>query len=153
MTTRDFIKNNLGEPSTRERHCSSVYANSKGDIFSYGPHYPLVFTVAGETFINVSGYSMTTAKHIIWAKNAVDYNYTPVELWKTEADIIADPFATDEQRLMALERATMRMIKQRTEERNKKKRTDTQVYKDLTAQIAQAVASWTTVFRLKGVEL
>jgi len=44
-----------------------VYADTKGNIFSYGRHYPLLFKAKGLTFRNCVGYSNTTAKHIGWA--------------------------------------------------------------------------------------
>ena len=81
MTTADFIKNTYGVPSTRDRHCSSVFTDRNGNVYSYGYHYPLAFKIDGLNFINVAGYSSTTAKHIAWAKWAIGYyNYIPVKL-------------------------------------------------------------------------
>jgi len=67
MTTAQFISKNFGVPSTKERHCSSVFADQDGNIYSYGYHYPVLFTIDGVAFRNNSGYSNSTSKHISWA--------------------------------------------------------------------------------------
>lgn len=67
MTTQEFIQKSAGVPSTKDRHCSSVFADQDGNIYSYGFHYPLLFKVGRLQFRNCSGYSNTTAKHINWA--------------------------------------------------------------------------------------
>lgn len=70
MTSKDFISNNFGIRSDRERQCSSVFADHDGNIYSYGYHYPLLFEVNGLKFVNTRGYSNTTSRHIHWAKQA-----------------------------------------------------------------------------------
>lgn len=70
MTTQEFIKRNYGIASDKDRKCSSVWADYDGNIYSYGRHYPLLFEVDGVNFINATGYSNTTAKHINWARQA-----------------------------------------------------------------------------------
>lgn len=74
MTTREFINKQFGIESEKDRQCSSVFADSKGNIYSYGRHYPLLFKVGNKVFRNVTGYSNSTAKHINWAgdHNAID---------------------------------------------------------------------------------
>lgn len=79
MTTQEFITKNFGVPSDKDRKCSSVYADELGNIYSYGKHYPLLFKVGRLTFVNKTGYSNTTAKHINWAQAAVNYN--AVDVW------------------------------------------------------------------------
>jgi hypothetical protein len=64
MTTQEFIKKTYGVTSDRGRHCSSVIADNQGNIYSYGQHYPLLFSVGGLTFRNCTGYSNTTSRHI-----------------------------------------------------------------------------------------
>lgn len=78
MTTQDFIAKTYGTTSDRERRCSSVFADYRGNVYSYGYHYPLVFNVDGLDFVNCTGYSSTTAKHIAWAKRAVP---NAIEVW------------------------------------------------------------------------
>jgi len=68
MTTREFITKNFGIPSSKEKYCSSVFKDTEGNIFSYGYHYPLLFTVDGVDFRNVTGYSNTTQRHIMWSR-------------------------------------------------------------------------------------
>lgn len=80
MTTRDFIKKTYGTPGTRERFCSSVFTDERGNVYSYGRHYPLLFKVGGLDFVNTTGYSNTTAKHINWARSATNYTAIPVKL-------------------------------------------------------------------------
>lgn len=67
MTTRQFIERNFGVESNKDRKCSSVWADNKGNIYSYGQHYPLLFKAKGLIFRNCAGYSSSTAKHINWA--------------------------------------------------------------------------------------
>lgn len=43
-------------------------------LYSYGPHYPLLFKVAGHWVCNDRGHSVTTAKHIGQARLYSDYN-------------------------------------------------------------------------------
>lgn len=78
MQTRDFIFNHiprlgpLGD-NGKSSQCSSV-GYWGGVLYSYGSHYPLMFKVNDVLFINTSGYSNTTAKHINWAWSAA-YRY------------------------------------------------------------------------------
>ena len=68
MTTREFISRNFGV-SGNEKSCSSVFKDTEGNIYSYGYHYPLLFTVDGHDFRNVTGYSNSTSKHIGWSRD------------------------------------------------------------------------------------
>lgn len=74
MTTQEFIYKALrGE--TRKDSCGSVVAHKdihgEVTVYSYGVHYPLVKIINGVGFVNNTGYSNTTAKHIRWAFDAV----------------------------------------------------------------------------------
>lgn len=68
MTTADFIAKTFNTTNDKwgrygyERRCSSVFTDRDGNVYSYGYHYPLLFTIGGLTFINTTGYSSTTAK-------------------------------------------------------------------------------------------
>ena len=80
MTTQDFIAKNIGKTPKQDRFCSSVFQSTRGDFYSYGYHYPLLFKVGAYWFINTQGYSSSTGKHIGWAKGAIDYKYHAVKL-------------------------------------------------------------------------
>lgn len=84
MTTRDFIYKALSG-TTKKDMCSSVfsvkrYPDEPAIVYSYGYHYPLATIINGKGFVNNRGYSVTTAKHINWAFDAVSsivgYNNT-----------------------------------------------------------------------------
>lgn len=88
MKTKDFIAKWYGVADGEEKRCSSVFKNGKGNIYSYGYHYPLLFDIAGITFRNVKGYSTSTANHIswcwgvehediIWDLHLIDGGFTP----------------------------------------------------------------------------
>jgi hypothetical protein len=66
MTTRQFITRAFNDRKTGK--CSSVFADN-GDVYSYGYHYPLLFRVHGQAIRNVSGYSVTTQRHIQWSRD------------------------------------------------------------------------------------
>lgn len=67
MTSREFIQRHFGIADGKRRANSSVYKDQRGNIYSYGHHYPLLFKVKGLTFRNCGGYSNTTNRHISWA--------------------------------------------------------------------------------------
>lgn len=121
MTTREFITKAFnGE--TRKRECSSVFIDG-GAIYSYGYHYPLLFKVKGKTVRNVTGYSNTTARHIMWSRDveAIDihagYRF---RLRGTEDDIFND-----------LVEGQMHYINELKDQMHSKKRKDTLVYGNL----------------------
>lgn len=151
MTTAEFINRNFGVTSTKDRKCSSVYADHEGNIFSYGPHYPLLFTVDGLSFRNCTGYSNTTAKHINWAGG-----HGAIDVWVQGTNLYTWRNGENSQRVphllhlasygmtpvieTALKMAIVEDldaeysdIKQRMES---KKRKDTQVYRSLEAEMA-----------------
>lgn len=128
MTTQEFIRKAYEGTTTKER-CSSVFRDGR-DVYSYGYHYPLLFRVGGLTFINTTGYSNTTQRHILWAKQAVDYQYIGVELHGKRLSALT---------LQDIETYIMSKIVKLNSEMNSKKRKDTQVYRDLQAQLEQQV--------------
>jgi hypothetical protein len=131
MTTRDFIAKTYGVESSRDRQCSSVFADMKGNIYSYGYHYPLLFKVCGKWYVNTAGYSVTTAKHIGWAWSACDYNAIGVELNRDDVQTIARTYLDDEIKLTTIKGALARQIGGIKAEMASKKRKDTMVYKFL----------------------
>lgn len=128
MTTADFIAKTYNTPSDKDRHCSSVFTDRDGTVYSYGYHYPLAFRVAGLDFINTQGYSSTTAKHTSWAWRAVGYDSIGVILWRDEARVIADRYASETDKLRAIESALERELDTIQQAMDGKKRKDTQVY-------------------------
>lgn len=145
MTTADFIEKTYNTTATRERRCSSVFTDYEGTVYSYGYHYPLAFNVARMDFINTQGYSSTTAKHISWAWRAVGYNSIGVKLWRDEARVIADRYASETDKLRAIESALERELKDINIEMGKKTRTDTQVYAHLSSERSRVMDSLSSV--------
>lgn len=142
MTTQDFIKKTYGvrDTSNRPRKCSSVFTDSNGIVYSYGMHYPLAFHVAGLDFINTSGYSNTTSKHISWAWGALEYRAHGVKLWRDEARAIA--WESDEsKKLEAIMTALKRERDGLVDEMSKKKRKDTMVYADLDRKLESVTST------------
>lgn len=83
MTNLEFIEKEFYNPSRLEKTHGSLFRDSDGNIYSYGYHYPLLFTATDNdtlVFINTTGYSNTTARHIHHAWKAVDYKAIGVKL-------------------------------------------------------------------------
>lgn len=150
MTTREFIAKTYGTEATRDRQCSSVFTDNNGNVYSYGYHYPLLFKVAGHNFVNTTGYSTTTAKHINWAWSAVDYNATAIELNRDDARVMSNTYMSEQQKLNTLELAALRMVERAQAECDSKKRKDTQVYQWLCDKLGRADASLIAVRNLQG---
>lgn len=74
MKTQTFIENNIGKKPSEEKWCSSVYQDTEGNFYSFGYHYPLLFKVKNHWFVNTTGYSNSTAKHINWAWASIGYH-------------------------------------------------------------------------------
>lgn len=72
MKTKDFIKQNQGYVPSKEKRCASVYQDTVGNFYSYGPHYPLFFQYCGTWILNTKGYSVTTARHISYCRGLED---------------------------------------------------------------------------------
>lgn len=129
MTTGEFI-NKAFNGKTKKTHCSSVIADSNGDLFSYGYHYPLLFRVKGRAIRNVRGYSNTTAKHISWTRDidAIDvhtlYGFRLV--------------GNTESILYELIKGQQQYIESIQDQMNSKTRKDTQVYKWLEYDLTRA---------------
>lgn len=134
MTTRDFIAKTYMVQSDKDRHCSSVFTDRDGTVYSYGYHYPLAFNLGGVDFVNTQGYSTTTGKHIGWAWSALGYDTTiGVKLWREEARVIASSASTYD-KVTAVLKALQRELNSVNDKIASKRRTDTQVWKDLVAQ-------------------
>jgi hypothetical protein len=169
MTTQEFISRNFGVTSTKDRSCSSVWADNTGNIYSYGRHYPLLFTVDGVTFVNATGYSNTTAKHINWARQA---SHDAVNLWvsgcnqytwrnpdhsqKIPALLSIAHYGMTPAILKALKRAVLADLEAErvnvADRMASKKRTDTQVYRWLIAERDDCIARTAKIKTAWGVK-
>lgn len=132
MTTREFIYKRF-YLETNKTSCSSVLSDSDGNIYSYGYHYPLLFTVADKTIRNVKGYSNTTQRHIMRSRDvpAIDV-HVPRGFRLTSDDAV---------NLTALLKGQREYVNDLHEQLKSKKRKDTQVYRLLERQYAVAVAN------------
>lgn len=65
MKNSEYIQANAFTPDTSH---GNLFTDSNGTMYSYGYHYPLLFKVNGLSFVNVRGYSNTTARHISYAR-------------------------------------------------------------------------------------
>lgn len=127
MRTVDWIEQHKDDNDGRTRHFASVMSDGDGTIYSYGYHYPLLFTVKGQRFVNTAGYSNTTSKHIGWAWQAAGYgNALPVKVPRgvyrgITANELEDWLLDEHFELLRLMSA--------------KRRQDTWVYQDLQRQL------------------
>lgn len=134
MTTRDFIARTYNTTATRDRQCSSVFTDYDGNVYSYGYHYPLLFNIGGLDFINVQGYSSTTARHIHWARQAEPYAIE-VELRGARLPLTLDDI---EAKLGA-------RVVELKQQLDSKKRKNTQVYASLEHEFNKVLANYHTV--------
>lgn len=148
MTTAQFIAKTYNTTNDKwgthgyDRWCSSVKTDKHGIVYSYGRHYPLAFHVKGLDFVNVAGYSVTTSKHIGWAKQALGYNnYIGVKLDREESEEISNEYITDDRKIKAIQRALQREYDDLNKQLKAKKRTDTQVYRHLYSEMIEVGAS------------
>jgi hypothetical protein len=145
MTSQDFIEREFQNADGREKTHSSIYKDGNGQIYSYGTHYPLLFTVEGRTFVNTAGYSNTTAKHISWAWSAVNYDAVAVELDYNARGVIASSYAPESEKLSEVVRCLRKKRQSIVNEMTSKKRQDTQVYKWLEHDLNKVCSSLATV--------
>jgi hypothetical protein len=131
MTTRDFITKAFYQ-TTKTRQCSSVFAEN-GSVYSYGYHYPLLFTVAGKAIRNVTGYSPSTNRHIQWSRevDAIDIHCLP------SFRLVG----SDESILSQLVKGQCQLIESIKETMQAKKRKNTAIYSDLERQLENAVSN------------
>ncbi len=70
MTNSEYIQANAYKPNTKH---GNLFTDGNGIMYSYGHHYPLLFEVNGLKFVNVMGYSSTTARHISHARSLAQH--------------------------------------------------------------------------------
>lgn len=106
---------------TRVSEVTSLYKDGRNNIYSYGPHYPLLFRASDNAdiaFINITGYSNSTIKHIQKAKEAMNGDYVGVKLNGAKLPLTLDEIHSKLGAEVVELHATMAS----------KKRKDTQVY-------------------------
>ena len=133
MKTRDFIRQRFNLRTTKTS-CSSVISDDNGNIFSYGFHYPLLFTVGDKIVRNVSGYSNTTQRHILWSRDVDD----AIDIHAPDGFRLSSDDAVN---LAALLKSQRNYISRLQEQMDAKKRKDTMVYKLLELEHARATAN------------
>lgn len=133
MTTREFINNNYGYQPSKVTYCSSVMQDTRGNFYSYGYHYPLLFKLDGKTIRNVRGYSNTTAKHINWTRDiyAID-----IEVPST---FRLNSYDSEQELINQLAKGQKEYINSIVKQMDAKKRKDTQVYEYLDRDLRRAV--------------
>lgn len=157
MTTQEFISRNYGVAAQKDRKCSSVFADYDGNIYSYGRHYPLLFEVDGVNFVNATGYSNTTAKHINWARQAEPgaiavwldgcnlYTWNNPENRDKVPSILRDMLYADDKTpfVKKLKKAILLDLENERadiqDRINAKKRTDTAVYRSLVTEMQDCI--------------
>jgi len=132
MTTQEFI-NKAWNGQTRRDRCSSVFKDNDNNLYSYGYHYPLLFTIGDKQIRNVSGYSNSTAKHINWTR---DINAIDVEV---PYDFRLNNWLDDEVQIAKLVKGQQEYIDTAKQQMDAMKRKDTQVYKSLEYDYDRAV--------------
>lgn len=71
MSHYKFIESGLARPQYKTRRVGNIVRDENNVFYSYGGHYPLVWKCKGRYFVNDSGYSISTSKHIGHAFSAV----------------------------------------------------------------------------------
>lgn len=154
MTSRQFIEKNFGVPLQKDRSGSSIWADNKGNIYSYGRHYPLLFKVNGITFRNTAGYSNTTSRHIGWCRGfeAIDvqlsgcgqYSWNHPEN-RDKVPYLLSMGAHDDTILKAIRKDLFNEHTRVTDLMLSKKRKDTAIYKYLESEAGRISKSFHAV--------
>jgi len=114
MKTSTFIERCANGYEGTPRRGTKTVASVMWDgetLYSYGPHYPLLFKVAGQWVCNDRGHSVTTSKHIGQARQYSDFN---VELQGSDtsaAAVISSAFAEIKRNDATIAEALERQIK------------------------------------------
>lgn len=138
MRTREFIKRSydrINDGKNKSARCASVFTEGEA-IYSYGYHYPLLFTIytpGGDRVwvCNNRGYSSTTSKHIAYSAYLAD---VCAELPRGER--YGDHYARTSAYGIVLE-AIKEKKARAIEAMASKKRKDTQVYRTLEREAEQ----------------
>lgn len=156
MTTQDFIRRQYGNNDGQTKSLSSVTKDVNGNIYSYASHYPLLFEIDGVNFVNATGYSNTTAKHINWARQACpgaiavwldgcnQYTWNnPENSQMVPALLSLAKYGVTPEITRALKKAILRDLeneKANIQDRiDSKKRTDTAIYRSLVDEMQDCV--------------
>lgn len=137
MNNGTFIEKAFYNQTKKTSH-GNLFTDSKGNIYSYGGHYPLLFTASDNdslAFVNTTGYSNSTSKHIGHAFAATNYTAIPVELNGARLPLTLDDITI---RLGV-------MVVEIKSEMDKKVRKDTKVYSYLQSRFDRALENYNKV--------
>ena len=137
MNNTTFIEKAFYGLTNRDSH-GNLHKDNDNNIYSYGYHYPLLFRAQDNdklVFVNVTGYSNSTSKHIQKAWSAIDYKGIAVKLNGERLPVTAH-------RMMILLGAQAVELKSTMDS---KKRKDTQVYRGLQYDLNRVLADYETV--------
>lgn len=135
MTTKDFITKAFNQ-TTKARRCSSVFAEGR-DVYSYGYHYPLLFMVANKVIRNVTGYSITTSRHISDSRTVSAIDIHCGHTFRLTGNNL--------QMFEELTQAQTEYIQSIKKEMQAKKRKNTQVYSGLHQRLQEAEDNLTSL--------
>lgn len=143
MTIKEFIPKAFnGE--TKATRCSSVFRGNDNTIYSYGYHYPLLLRVKGVAIRNVSGYSVSTGRHIRYSRavEALDV-HAPLGRWVSD---------NDDDRLRWLISGQQKHVDKLKQTLKSKKRKDTQIYRYTKQELNSADVVLRKLESLRGVQ-
>lgn len=144
MTTAEFIEKAL-RGTTKKTECSSVFKDIKEGqlrVYSYGWHYPLATIIDGKAFVNTRGYSITTSRHIGWAKRACIAIVGHDNVYDAP---LFDRATLDKPGIVSSAEKAIREIAGKMDA---KKRTDTAIYLDLRLELERYQSTLSVAKRL-----
>jgi hypothetical protein len=131
MNNKTFIEQAFFNNTRKDSH-GNLFRDGHNNIYSYGYHYPLLFRAEDNDnlyFINTTGYSNTTSKHIGHAWAATDYKGIAIEL---NGRHLHPAFRlSDALTILSKQLADLKVLA------DSKKRKDTQVYARIEHDIAR----------------
>lgn len=103
-----------------------------GAFFSYGSHYPLLWKIGSYNFVNTSGYSQSTARHICRASVHATY----------QVDLIGNDYSP-----LGVYQSLVKTVQELKSKMASKKRKDTAIYSSLKNKCDNARAAIEYVYR------
>jgi len=138
MNNTTFIEKAFYGNTKKVSH-GNLFKDSENNIYSYGYHYPLLFTASDNqhfAFVNTTGYSNSTSKHIGKAKMAVGNDrLICVELDGARLPLTIDAIHT----MLGAKVVELKALM------DSKKRKDTQVYRMLSMDYERVLTDYNKV--------
>lgn len=126
MTTLDWMTKQYSKPGD-VKYFGSIMRDNRGNLYSYGSHYPLLFKAGDLNIVNTASYSVSTTRHSSWAMSVVGYsNYVGIDLPR---DFRLYTWQSDDKLLKELHVALIQQRQAKQAEMDAKKRKDTNVYR------------------------